>query len=168
MKKLTHVTVSLALPLICSYFATTAEAATAISNFGVTASVVSRCSIKTPSFSFRNDNKTSTNASDAMVNISPDCTSNTDYVVAVTTGRGRDAPATSHNLAGTNAGRLTDGIHTDAAYDWAIGEASGRTGRAAASGSRIANPVTLYGRVPNAQHLTAESLAESVLVTLSF
>jgi spore coat protein U-like protein len=103
-----------------------------------------------------------------MLTIAPDSTVETDYVVALSAVQGRDESAPARKVTGSNASRPTISIYTDANYDKTFGEATGDTGHTAESGSRSAHPVMLFGRVPDTQIPASGSIAELLLVTLSF
>ena len=168
MNKFTKLAITLALPLGGAVFASAAVAATAVAVVPVTAIVVDSCAVVATPLAFGDYNGISGGMLDTVAMVSPICTVGTVYAVALDAGQGAAATLTSRKLTGPDGAALNYGIYTDATRITVWGNGAGGTGWRVSSGTGLAQPVMMYGRVPAAQAAMVGSYTDTVTVTLTY
>jgi spore coat protein U-like protein len=171
--------VGLALGLLFGAFALSshrsAVAATATSNFTVTATVIASCTISTTAIAFGNYDPVVANAStpvDANGTVTVACTSGAATTVGMNQGSNPTGTSTAaaplRQMASGAVNRMRYDLYQDAARTtvWAdIGTAG-----AQAYNSTTKNPTTLniYGRIPSGQDAVTGAYTDTVTATIQF
>lgn len=140
--------------------ATSANAATATSNFTVSATVVATCTIGATNLGFGNYTGTQTDSSST---ITVTCTNSTGYTVGLSSGSGTVAA----RKMTSGAASLNYSLTTDAARanNWTdIGGGNVATGTGAGS----AQTLTVFGRIPGAQYPTPGAYTDTITATVSY
>ncbi len=168
MKKLSKLVVCLAMML--SGFASTSSslAATSTTVVPVTATVIASCTVTATALAFGNYNGISGSMLDASATITPTCTSGTSYAVALDAGLGSGATMTTRKLTGYDGGELEYGIFTDISRSTVWGDGTGGTSMLSVTGTGIAQPATMYGRIPAGQTSAVGAYSDTVTVTLTY
>ncbi|HEY0300662.1 MAG TPA: spore coat U domain-containing protein [Rhizomicrobium sp.] len=144
-----------------------ASAGQATTSFGVSATVQSSCSVSAGALAFGAYTAASGTPNDVNSTVSVTCTSGLAYTVAL------DGGTTTSTV---NARAMSDGAtHT---LNYALYTATGRTTlfgdgtlttlTVAGTGNGAAQPVTVYGRIPVAQYVTAGSYTDTVGVAVNY
>lgn len=144
-----------------------AAAGTATTTFNVTATVLSNCAVSATDLLFGNYSASSATPLTVNSTISVTCTNGSAYTVAL------DGGTHTGNVA---ARSMTDGATHSLAYElytantyasiWGDGTSS--TVTVAGTGNGAAQPLTVYGRVPASQFVTAGSYSDHITVTVSY
>ena len=156
-----------------------AGAATTISSsISVTASISASCTFAaTPSTAaaFGAYDPTSGTANDAGVGtITARCTKNTGYTMALGVGSGAGAAyATGRIMTGAVYGDLLNyNLYTTAGRTVVWGDGTGATATRSGTGTGIGvafnQTLSVYGRIPVGQDLSADSYADTVTIDLTY
>lgn len=175
--RFTRSTVATALIMAFAAVSGTAIAGTDTNTLSVTATVSASCTIdSTTAVAFGTYDPVTTNASTALTTssgaISTTCTNGS--AATITLGQGDNADTGSTDTAplrrmigGVNGQFLSYSLCQDSitcATPWGNDAGSGE----AIVGSGTSDPVTVYGTVPAAQNVGADSYSDSVVVTVTF
>jgi len=157
------------MAIVAASFSSTASAATATANLGVSASVINNCTISTAALAFGSYDPVVANASTDL-----------DGTGTVTVACTKGATATIGLGLGSNASgstrRMTDGATNYLTYE--LYQDSGRTTIWENSGAGLLSPVaapsktarnfTVYGRVTSNQDVSAGGYGDTVVATVNF
>ena len=168
MNKLSKLAVCLAVTLSGNAIVSTSFAATATTTIPITAIVIDSCVVVASPLTFGNYNGISGGMLDAAAAITPICTSGTAYSIAIDAGLGSGATMTSRILTGPDGATLNYGIFTDTNRLTVWGDGTGGTSWVVASGVGLAQPVTMYGRVPAGQAATVGAYSDTLTITVSY
>jgi spore coat protein U-like protein len=148
--------------------ATPASAATTGTNLSVSATVTANCTVSSSAVAFGNVNPLSGSDVDAAGGITVTCTSGTGWVAAAGVGSGTGATFASRKMtAGSNL--LNYSLYTDSGRTTVWGDGTGSTATFSSTGTGVAQPVTVYGRVPTGQATVPPgSYADTVAVTVTY
>ncbi len=135
--------------------------------FNVTATVMSACSLATTDMAFGNYTASSATAMDISNTLNLTCTNGLPYTVSL------DGGTTSASVAGRH---MTDGashnlsyfLYTSTARTTLWGDGTGGTSTVAGTGNGAAQTLSVYGRIPAAQFLSAGSYADRITVTINY
>lgn len=168
MKKAAKFAVLLGAVLGHSTFAASSFAATATTNFPVTATVIDSCTVAAAPFAFGNYNGLAGGNHDASASIDATCTFGTTYSIALDAGLGTAATPSNRKLTGPGGALLLYGLFTDAPRSILWGDSTAGTGWITDTGNGVAQPVTIYGRIPPGQAVAPGSYSDTVTVTLTY
>jgi len=172
MRRLVRIlSLSAAVLFVVVFLATApAFAATATSNFTVTASVANNCTISTTAIAFGAYDPIVTHAStplDATGSVTITCTKGATTTIGL--GPGANAPGTSTTRAMVAGGNK---------LDYEIYQETGRTTVWGTSGAGLLTPAaapdksprafTTYGRIPAGQDVPSGSYSDTVTATVNF
>jgi spore coat protein U-like protein len=144
-----------------------AHAATASSNFTVSATVLASCSVSAANLAFGSYTASNAGPATASSTVSVTCTSGTTYTVALDGGSTSNA-MTARNMKDTAGDLLSYGLYTSSAYTTVWGDGTSGTGDNGGTGSGAAQPYTVYGRIPTNQYVPATSYSDQINVTVSY
>ncbi len=91
------------------------------------------------------------------------------YTATISTGNGSYATRTMTLAGGTET--LAYNLYTSSAYTTVWGDGNGGTGSVSGnggSGKTSGNPITIYGRIPAGQDVSAGSYSDSLTITITF
>ncbi|MEQ1515426.1 MAG: spore coat U domain-containing protein [Usitatibacteraceae bacterium] len=168
MKKINKLTLGLALTLCHSTFAAPSFAATATTNFPVSATVIDSCTVSASPFDFGSYNGLSMTVLDASGAIEATCTFGTLYSIALDAGLGSAATLSTRKLTGPAGAELLYGLFTDAPRTIPWGDGTGGTGWVSDTGNGVSQPVTVYGRIAPGQAVAPGAYTDTVTVTLTY
>lgn len=168
MKKLSKLVACLTMTLSSVAVVSSSPAATSTTVVPVTATVIASCTVTATALAFGNYNGISGSMLDASATITPICTSGTVYAVALDAGLGSGATMTTRKLTGADGAELDYGIYTDVSRSTVWGDGTGGTSNLAATGTGIAQPATMYGRIPAGQTSAVGVYSDTVTVTLTY
>lgn len=143
------------------------NAATATTTFNVTATVVSVCTVTATSLGFGTYNASSGTATDATSTISVTCSNGTTYTTALDAGLGSGA-AVNSRLMTSGANTLSYGLYTTSARTTLWGDGTLSTSTTSGTGNGSAQALTVYGRIPVNQFVTAGSYADTITATVTY
>ena len=173
MRSLVKILSMSAALLFCLVFLATAPAfaATATSNFTVTASVANNCTISTVGIAFGAYDPIVTHAStplDAAGSVTITCTKGSTTTIALSAGaNGPSATGTTRAMAsGTNY--LSYEIYQETGRTTVWGTSGAGLLTPAAAPDKSARAFTTYGRIPAGQDVPSGSYSDTVTATVNF
>ncbi len=143
-----------------------AWAGTATTTFNVTATVLQSCAVSASDLAFGSYDAGSGAPVTATTILQVTCTNALAYAVALDGGTTTHDPVNRAMSDGTH--NLTYGLYTTSGYGTIWGDASAGTSTVSGNGSGMAQPLTVYGRIPTAQFVTPGSYADRVTVTVTY
>jgi spore coat protein U-like protein len=156
--------------LLAAFFAApdAANAATASSSMSVTATVTANCTVSTSALAFGSVNTISGSNVDSTGGLTITCTNGTAWAASAGVGSGTGASFANRKMA-SGANLLNYNIYTTTGRTIVWGDGTGGTGTIGGTGSGIAQPVTVYGRVGSGQtSVPAGAYADTVAVTVTY
>lgn len=148
-------------------FATAGHAATTSDTMGVSANVQSVCVVNAGDMLFGNVDPTSAAAVDQTASISVLCTKGTSFTVGLNAGTASGATVTTRKMTG-GADLLGYSLYRDAAHTTNWGNTPGTDTPAATIAASTASNLTVYGRIPGGQNVTAGAYADTITVTVNY
>ncbi|MDE2149376.1 MAG: spore coat protein U domain-containing protein [Gammaproteobacteria bacterium] len=148
-----------------------AYAATATSQFQVTATVVKNCKVSASDLAFGNYDPLSATALAQTTTVSVTCTKGTAFATALDQGTTTGATFANRLMTDGAAGdTLTYNLFTDAAHTTIWGDGTASTSTVAGTGTGPLLPVTqtVYGQVSAQQNAPANSYSDTIHVTVTF
>lgn len=145
--------------------AATASAQTASTNMSVSSTLSASCSVAASALSFGSQVPAPmTAAVDATATITATCTNLRPYTIGLDAGSGSGATESIRRMSGS-AGTINYAIYSDAARTtiWGTGNAAVQQ-----TGNGLAQPLTVYGRLPLQTGAAAGTYTDSVTVTITF
>jgi spore coat protein U-like protein len=154
------------LPLISA----PALAGTASAQFAVTAIVLNTCAVTAGDLAFGNYSANSPSPVTASSALSITCTSGLSYTVALDGGTTTSAVTARAMSDGATpaAHTLNYGLYTSSAYTSIWGDGTSGTATMPGTGNGSAQGMTVYGRIPAAQYVTAGNYTDHVTVTVTY
>jgi spore coat protein U-like protein len=136
---------------------------TSTTSFNVTATIVKDCGVSATAMVFGNytgavNNTTST--------VTVTCTNTTGYTVGLSPGLATGATVTTRKMQ-DGANLLSYALYSNSGRTTNWGNTSG-TGWVAGTGSGVAQPLTVYGQIPAAQHPTPGSYTDTITATVTY
>lgn len=151
-------------------YAIPAAAGTATASFSVTATVINSCLVSANSLAFPTYDPTTTAATTGSSTLNVTCTLGAPYTVALSNGSGTGADATAgasgRKMTGSGATLLGYNLYQDAGFSQAWGTSGAFLESGTGTGAVAA--LTVYGRVPASQLVTAGNYTDTINVTVSF
>jgi spore coat protein U-like protein len=145
--------------------ASAAMAATQTTTFQVTANVQAACLINSADDLDFGDYTGS--RIDATSGISVTCTNTTAYNVGLDAGTSAGATVTTRHMTGPGGALLAYNLDSDASRSINWGNTVG-VDTVAGTGNGSAQTLTVYGRLPAAQHPSPGGYTDTITVTLTF
>lgn len=171
LKKISRISYFLVI-LFTLFFSRNALAATATTTFSVTATVATVCSVSTvPALNFGTYNPTNGANDDATTNFTVTCTDTSPYNVGLdkgTTSGGTIAIRKMKDGPGTHTIDYT--LYSDSARSVVWGDVIG-TNTVANTGTGVAQPYTVYGRIPIPQSnptIPPTSYSDTITLTVTY
>jgi len=158
----------LALPALLAGLSGAAFAAGSTSSqFNVTATVMSACTLAATDLAFGNYSASAATPTDVSNNLTLTCTSGLPYTISL------DGGTTSANVAARN---MTDGashslkyfLYTTAARTTLWGDGTVGTSTLAGTGNGASQSLSVYGRIPGAQFVAAGAYSDRITVTVNY
>lgn len=143
-------------------------AATTTTNFSVSGTVVPTCSVSaTPlNFGAAIPNPINSNV-DATSTITATCSTGAPYTITLGVGTGAGATYPARRMtSGPNT--LVYSLYSDASRTVVWGNGGGGSAAVNGAGSGVAQPITVFGRIPSGQTVTTGSYSDTIVVTLTF
>lgn len=144
-----------------------AIAATTTTTFNVTANVVATCSVTATDLAFGNYDAASPTPTDATSAVNVTCTNNHGYTVDLNAGTGAGATVAVRRMT-NGANTLDYSMYTTAARVTVWGDGTLATSTQAGTGNGAAQALTVYGRIPTGQFVTAGAYADTVTATVTY
>lgn len=144
-----------------------AWASTATTQFNVTATVLANCAVSATDLTFGNYAATSGTPLAATSTLSVTCTNGLSYTVSLDGGTNTGSVAARAMTDGATH-NLTYGLYTTIGYTNLWGDGTAGTVTAAGTGSGSAQSLTVYGRVPISQFVTAGNYTDRITVTVTY
>lgn len=140
---------------------------TATDTIAVSATVQTACVVVASPLAFGNYNPTSSTPLDATTTFNVTCTNGTSYTVGLNAGTtsGSSVTARKMNKSGTT---LNYSLYQDTGRTTNWGNTPGTDTPAAATAGASAATITVYGRVPALQNVSAGSYTDAVTVTVNY
>jgi spore coat protein U-like protein len=156
-----------AFALAAGIYAAPSRAATDTTTFNVTATVIAACNVTATDLGFGNYDAASGTANDATSTVTVICSNGTTFDVAL------DAGTTAG--AAVNARLLTDGtdtlsyaLYSDAGRTTLWGDNTSGTSDVSGTGDGTNQNLTVYGRIPVSQYVTAGAYSDTITVTVTY
>lgn len=144
-----------------------ANAQTATTTFPVSATVVKSCSVSANPLAFGNYDPTAVAALDATTTLSVLCTVGTSFTVGLSAGVGSGATVTTRQM--TNGGNLLSyALYQTAARSTIWGNTPGTDTPAPVTAPATATTLTVYGRIPQSQNVTAGAYTDTITVSVNY
>lgn len=148
--------------------ASPASAQTATGTLEVTATVTENCTLATSPVAFGSVNTLGGNV-DAIGGITVTCTADLPWSAAADVGGGSAASFAARAMSDGAGNELAYNLYTDIARSTVWGDDSGATDLLAATGTGVAQNLSVFGRVPGGQtSVPAGSYSDTVNVTVSY
>ncbi|NOU21643.1 MAG: spore coat protein U domain-containing protein [Methyloglobulus sp.] len=173
--KLYKLSVHLALAsvlAVCGVLGVNGYAAVATSSLGVTTQVIGSCSITATPLAFGNINVLPNVNIDNQSTLNATCTNGTPYVIGLNAGVSSGATVTARKMTRLSGGSQTIQyrLFSDSArlVNWGNG-ATVTNGEKAGTGSGVAQPIIVYGRIPPGQNLAPAAIYnDTITATINY
>lgn len=155
------------LPLLTSLPAS-AMAATVTDTFQVTATVLGSCLVSATDLAFGNYTPTSGTALDQTSTVTVTCTTGTTYSVGLNAGLNDDGNGVAgRRMVYNTTNFLAYALYSDSGRTTNWGNTP-PTDTVGGTGNGAAQDITVYGRVPINQYVTAGAYADTITVTVTY
>ncbi|HLG55782.1 MAG TPA: spore coat U domain-containing protein [Vicinamibacterales bacterium] len=157
------------MAIVAAGFGSTASAATATANLGVSATVTNNCTISTAALAFGSYDPVVANAStdlDGTGTVTIACTKGATATIGLGLGSNASGAIRRMKDAGTNY--LTYELYQDAGRVTVWENAGAGLLSPVAAPSKVARNFTVYGRVTSNQDVPAGSFNDTVVATVNF
>ncbi len=141
-----------------------AQASTATTTFGVSATVQSTCLISATSLAFGTYTGTAVNSTST---VSVTCTNTTTYNVGLNAGLASGATVTTRKMTGPSSSLLAYSLYSDSARSVNWGQTVG-TDTVSGTGNGSAQSLTVYGLLPAAQYVNPGSYTDTITATITY
>jgi spore coat protein U-like protein len=142
-------------------------AATATTTFQVTATVLSVCTVSATNLAFGNYDASSGTPNDASSAVTTTCSNSTAYTVALNAGTGSGATVAVRRMT-NGANTLDYSMYTTAGRTTVWGDGTLSTVTQAGTGNGAGQALTVFGRIPTGQYVTAGSYTDTVTATVTY
>lgn len=142
-------------------------AATATTNFTVSATVVASCSVTATNLGFGTYTPSTASPNTANSTVKVTCTTGTPYTISLDGGT-VSGSVTGRNMSDGASHLLSYALYTTSSYGTIWGDGSGSTGTVGATGNGSAQTQTVYGSIPAGQFVTPASYSDQVGVTVTY
>jgi spore coat protein U-like protein len=157
------------MAIVAAGFGSTASAATATANLGVSATVTNNCTISTAALAFGSYDPVVANAAtdlDGTGTVTIACTKGATATIGL--GLGSNASGVIRRMKDAGTNYLTYELYQDAGRVTIWGTAGGGLLSPVAAPSKAARNFTVYGRVTSNQDVPAGSFNDTVVATVNF
>lgn len=146
----------------------TSIAATATSDFLVSATVLDVCSVDTTSLAFGDYSATSATPLDSTSTVTATCTSGLSYTIALNEGTTSGSTVDNRSMTdGTNT--LQYDLYSDSSHSTMWGDGtSGTSTISPYTGNGSGQAYTVYGRIPANQYVVSGSYTDTVTATVTY
>ena len=144
-----------------------ALAGQATASFSVSATVQSSCAVSAGNLAFGNYSAATASPNDVTSTISVTCTGGLPYTVALDGGT-TTATVNARAMTDGNSHNLTYALYTTSGRSTIFGDGTSSTQTLGGTGNGAAQSVTVFGRIPMAQYVTAGNYTDSVGVTVNY
>jgi spore coat protein U-like protein len=141
-------------------------AATSSTTFQVTATVLSSCSVSATNLAFGTYDPLAAAPTDGNSTVTVQCTLQAPFNIGLNAGVGSGATVATRVMT-SGANTLNYSLYQNAARTTVWGNTPA-TDTVADTGTGIAVPFTVYGRIPNGQNAAPGSYADTITVTVNF
>lgn len=159
-------TVTLAAAIL-AILAAPCRAGSASAQFNVTATVLDNCAVSAGDLAFGTYSASSGTATTASSAIQVTCTTSLAYTIGLDGGT-TAGDVTARAMSDGASHTLGYGLYTSSGYSTIWGDGTGGTATVAGTGNGAAQSVTVYGRIPAAQFVTAGNYSDLVTVTVNY
>jgi spore coat protein U-like protein len=132
--------------------------------FTVTADVLTNCFVEADNLNFGNYTGVEV---DANTTVRATCSTGTPYTIGLSAGTSTGAVVTARKMTGPASELLAYSLSQDAAHTVNWGDTIG-TDTVAGTGTGVAQPLTVFGRITAGQFLGPGAFTDSIVVTLTF
>jgi len=139
----------------------------ATTSFGVSATVQSSCSVSATTLAFGNYNAATPTPNDSTSTLSITCTSGLSYTVILDGGT-TTSTVNARAMTDGSSHNLTYGLYTTTGRTILLGDGTSSTQTAGGTGNGSAQTITVYGRIPISQYVTAGNYTDTVGVTVNY
>lgn len=154
--------------LLASAVAMPAQALTTITTqFNVTATVLANCAVSATNLVFGTYTASSPTPLTASSTVSVTCTNSLAYTVALD-GGSVAASVAAREMSDGATHTLNYQLYTANTYASIWGDGTASTVTVAGTGNGAAQPLTVYGRIPASQFVTAGSYLDHVTVSVTY
>jgi spore coat protein U-like protein len=143
----------LAALLIILLAARPAVAGQASATFGVSATVLTNCTVTASNLNFGNYSASAASPTNMSTSLSVTCTNGLAYTV---------------DLNGGNSHSLNYQLYTTNGYASIFGDGTGGTITVSGSGNGSAQSIPVYGQIATAQYVPAGSYSDTISVTVNY
>jgi spore coat protein U-like protein len=141
-----------------------ANATTASTTFGISATVVASCGVTATALAFGNyTGVVATTTSTLTVT----CSNSTTYNVGLSAGSGTNATVTTRSMTGPSSASLGYQLYQDSGYSTYWGQTVG-TDTLAGTGTGSAQSITVYGQIPASEYVTPGSFSDTITATITY
>jgi spore coat protein U-like protein len=157
------------MAIVAAGFGSTASAATATANLGVSATVTNNCTISTAAVAFGSYDPVVAHAStnlDGTGTVTVACTKGATATIGL--GLGSNPLASVRRMKDATTNFLTFELYQDAGRTTVWGNAGAGLLSTGAAPSKTARNFTVYGRVASNQDIPAGSYNDTVVATVNF
>ena len=157
------------MAILLAVFGSSASAATATANLGVSATVTNNCTISTAALAFGSYDPVVANAAvdlDGTGTVTVACTKGTTSTIGL--GLGANASGSVRRMSDGAGNFLTYELYQDAPRTTVWGNSGAGLVTPAVAPSKAARNFTVYGRVPSNQDVAAGSFNDTVVATVNF
>jgi spore coat protein U-like protein len=144
-----------------------AHAATTTDTMGISATVLTACTLGTTSLAFGNYDPTSATDTDATATLTITCTTGTSFTVGLNAGTTSGTTVSTRKMA-NGANRLSYALYSNSGRTTNWGNTAGTDTPAAIVASSTASTMTVYGRVTALQNVPAGAYSDTVTVTVNY
>jgi spore coat protein U-like protein len=144
-----------------------AHATTTNASIGISASVLSFCTVSALPLAFGNYSSTAASAANTTIGVI--CTSGTSYTLGLDAGTGTGATTANRLMTGVlnPSATLAYQLYSDSGLASLWGNTVG-TNTVAGTGNGLLQNLTVYGKVPSGQNVAAGAYQDTVTVTLTY
>lgn len=142
-------------------------AATATTTFQVTATVLSVCTVSATNLAFGNYDASSGTPNDASSTVTTTCSNTTGYTVALNAGTGSGGTVAVRRMT-NGANTLDYSMYTTVGRTTVWGDGTLSTVTQAGTGNGAGQALTVFGRIPIGQYVTAGSYTDTVTATVTY
>ncbi|NCU10725.1 MAG: spore coat protein U domain-containing protein [Sphingomonadaceae bacterium] len=144
-----------------------AQAATAQTTMGISATVLNACIVSATDMAFGTYDPTSASATDSTSSINVTCTIGTSFSVGLNAGSTAGASVTARQMA-SGSDRLNYALFSDAARTTNWGNTPGTNTPAPTTATALPATLTVYGRIAAQQNVPAGSYTDTVTITVTY
>jgi spore coat protein U-like protein len=142
------------------------QAATSTTTFQVTATVLSSCSVSATNLAFGTYDPLAGSPTDGSSTVTVQCTLLAPFNIGLNAGVGSGATVSARIMT-SGANTLAYSLYQDASRATVWGNTP-VTDTVSGTGTGVAVPFTVYGRIPNGQNAAPGSYADTITVTVNF